>query len=556
MSKKTNTAPVRVLIVDNEIRVVELHKKLLTLWGYTPIVAEGIGTALVESAKQKAKDDRCQIALVDMRLADDFNEEDMSGLDLIEQIKPTETIIVSGYGTLRLALEIVQERGAVDFFEKDDDPNNLKNKIDKIARKNCASHNETVIEPDDILQYIEEKLSSSMPKAYNDQIIDILIQLFPGAKKLRLEKIDASEEALLYSTVPRPGSVVLRVYKDNLEPVILKIARSKKIKKEIDRYKEYVEGKLGGNYKPSLKAHAILWDIGGIVFSHVGAVKGTFANFIFQNSLNETKQVLNHFFQDVWKRHYSEAKEITNVSLFKIYTSVLGESWLERAGQCSMPTPTGKMNSQLWEKVRMNDPLAFLEKMKKNKGSQDNPSVVKKTKMAVGHGDLHGDNLLIDESQHGWVIDFERTGPGHALQDFVELEGDIIIRATCAKKSLPDFYHFYLALIQVKSIGEKIEIPSVFNERGDVKKLFSVISSIRELAVVSTRIDDAYQYLLGLYFNAIFRATLKEKAAGETYDKSELRIWMFASILSHRLLHWDDEYWPPDEWDYKQKRGM
>ena len=41
------------------------------------------------------------------------------------------------------------------------------------------------------------------------------------------------------------------------------------------------------------------------------------------------------------------------------------------------------------------------------------------------HGDLHGDNLLVDK-EHAWAIDFEHTGSGHILRDFAELEVDIL----------------------------------------------------------------------------------------------------------------------------------
>jgi thiamine kinase-like enzyme len=51
---------------------------------------------------------------------------------------------------------------------------------------------------------------------------------------------------------------------------------------------------------------------------------------------------------------------------------------------------------------------------------------VAETSIAITHGDLHAGNLLIDDSNNIWVIDFERTGEGHVLQDFIELESDLI----------------------------------------------------------------------------------------------------------------------------------
>jgi protein-tyrosine phosphatase len=42
------------------------------------------------------------------------------------------------------------------------------------------------------------------------------------------------------------------------------------------------------------------------------------------------------------------------------------------------------------------------------------------------HGDLNGANIIIDESQNVWLIDFFHTHRGHALKDLIKLENDIL----------------------------------------------------------------------------------------------------------------------------------
>jgi ActR/RegA family two-component response regulator len=536
MSKALNNSRVRVLVVDNEKRVVELHQQLLGLWGYSSVIAEGTGTALIKDAKLKAKKARCQIALVDMRLIDDFDEEDISGLDLIDEIRPAETIIVSGYGTLNLALMSVLERGAVDFFEKSASPTILKEMIDKIAEEKCASHKEISIEASQILRYIKETLFlSNIPEKYHDQIYDILVRLFPKATSLRLEKVSSSSESSNYSTVPRPGSVILRVYEDDLQSVIVKMARSKKINKEVKRFNEYIRGRLGVRSTPVLEDYIVLWDIGGMKLSSVGSIEETFANFIPKHSIAKIEASLKHFFLETWSPHYKNAQDESDVSLLRRYCDVWGQNWLERASSISMPKPSGMMKLKFWKKVRFNNPLDLLETMKLNEGGRNDPSMVEATRTAITHGDLHADNLLIDNSQHGWVVDFERTGRGHALQDFVELEADIIIRTTCAREDFSKFYHFCLTITSANPIDEISPInPSLVND-SETEKTLSIITFIRKLAIQSTNITDARQYLLGLYFNIIFRATLEQKGKKKKYNKRELRTWMLASILCYML---------------------
>jgi hypothetical protein len=194
------------------------------------------------------------------------------------------------------------------------------------------------------------------------------------------------------------------------------------------------------------------------------------------------------------------------------------------------------------------NPLDWLKEISHSAGSVNDPSMVD-TRIAVTHGDLHADNLLVDDSMHGWVMDFERTGEGHALQDFIELESDIITRIACAREEFPAFYYFCLAIAGGDSIGDTLrDHPLLSGE--ETQKLLNTIHVIRRLAVQCTQITDMRQYLLGLYFNTIFRATIISR---EQRQKSESQAWMLASILCHRLSHWG-ENWPPEEWKIIQSR--
>lgn len=536
----------RVLVVDNEERILKLYKKLLEFWDYSVVVAEGAGYSLIDDAVKKARDSRCQIALVDMRLIDNFDEDDTSGLDLIEKIKPALTIVVSGYGTLKLALEVVKERGALDFFEKSDDPFMLKEMIEKVARVNCFSMGQMEVGPNKILETTINTLfdpAKDIPPEAHDQVLDLLQRLFPKAKKLRLEKMTSSTISSDFSTVPRPRSVILRVYEDELQPVIVKIARREKIEKEIERFNKHIKGRLVGKYNPVLESHVELWDIGGIKLSNVGTVEETFSNFVTIQPIEKIEQSLEHFFAQTWSDHYGRARNTSNTSLFTLYCDVWDKDWVQRASEFVLPVPSGEMSPDLYKRVGVHNPLDWLGSIVVNEGKETDPSLVEETRIAVTHGDLHADNLLIDDSQHGWVVDFERSGEGHALQDFIELESDIITRIACARENFPAFFHFCLTIVSTDKIND---VPSgtPLLKDGETHKLLHTIAIIRRLAVQCTQINDSRQYLLGLYFNTIFRATITRR---DHQQKSDLRTWMLASMLCRRLSHWNDP-WPPEEW--------
>ena len=106
----------RILVVDNDEKTCESLHELLSYWGYTVFIAEGDGESLLEDAQIKARENRCQIAIVDMRLIDDFDRDDKSGLELVEKLKPTVSLVMSGHGDDLTASESLEEKGAASFI--------------------------------------------------------------------------------------------------------------------------------------------------------------------------------------------------------------------------------------------------------------------------------------------------------------------------------------------------------------------------------------------------------------------------------------------------------
>src|SRR5262249_39269932 len=136
----------RILVVDNDHQQQELVIQLLMLWGYQPFVAEGTGQELLENARRMASRGRCHLALVDVRLLDDADSGDRSGLSLVQQLQPTLSIILSGLGDIQTARTALRTVGAIDFIGKDDDPEDLRQAIERAALHNSlASEHRTQI---------------------------------------------------------------------------------------------------------------------------------------------------------------------------------------------------------------------------------------------------------------------------------------------------------------------------------------------------------------------------------------------------------------------------
>lgn len=530
----------RVLIVDNNEHVKDMYQDLVSLWGFAPIVATGIGHALVSEAIEMARDHRCQLALVDMHLIDDLDPEDQSGLNLLREIQPTTSIVISADGNPTMVRKSI-ELGAASYVVKGEGPLVLKEKLEREANQHCASRKNIIFEPDAILSQISKTLCADIPIDYHDQILDLFAALFPTARRIKLEKLGIDPHTQV-STAPRPRSLVLKVFEDDRQPVIVKLARKQKINIELKNYHMHIDGHLVGNYIPTLKSYKLMWDIGGAVFNYVGTSEQAFSHFYKEETPEKIQLSLERFFGQVWSDNYKRAVPHNQISLFDLYCQVWGREWYERAKNLEYTKPDEAMGIERWLNIRAVDPIEWLIKYIGENSSRD-VSKIEKTYTGVTHGDLHGDNLLVDENHNAWVIDFERSGVGHILQDFIELESDIINRLNCDKGNMQVFYQLCIAITKSRKI-RTIEPLDISFKNPDLEKALSVISVIRSLACDCTGISDAREYLLGLLFNTIFRATIMNTAE---HKYCQYRALMLASIICHRLDHWD-EPWPPKEW--------
>jgi hypothetical protein len=162
-------------------------------------------------------------------------------------------------------------------------------------------------------------------------------------------------------------------------------------------------------------------------------------------------------------------------------------------------------------------------------------------RQAITHGDLHGDNLLVDDT-HAWVIDFERAGMGHILRDFVELEIDILTRLIPNDVGLLDIFKLSVALVNTPRFDSKTESHTFWLDHEETIKAFKVISGLRKIAQEITHYTSFQEYLWGLLLDSIFTSTLN------TDNKlQQNRAILFGSVICTRLRTWDQK-WPPKEW--------
>jgi len=97
----------------------------------------------------------------------------------------------------------------------------------------------------------------------------------------------------------------------------------------------------------------------------------------------------------------------------------------------------------------------------------------------ITHGDLTGRNIMVDQTNKCWLIDFYRTRDSHILRDFVILETDIKYRLL-ETPSFEKFLRMEEGLLLIDESGEESTIK--LNVSSGVRKAMTVINISRSLA--------------------------------------------------------------------------
>lgn len=218
----------RILVVENDLRWREDHQTNLKRWAYHPFLAEGQGHLLQEDAIQKANQYRCHVALVDMRLLDHFDEDDNSGLLLVPKLKPTRSIIITGYSSDHLVQKVLKEQQADAVINKRKGSKPLKQALDASLEKICVAKKGIKIQWEDnlsaeaiISSLLAKELSCEVPA---DEVDDLLGLLFPTAHALRIRKSDRLDDQHV---------VMLNVYVDgSAQPMQVQICQIRDCKNE------------------------------------------------------------------------------------------------------------------------------------------------------------------------------------------------------------------------------------------------------------------------------------------------------------------------------------
>jgi hypothetical protein len=465
----------------------------------------------------------------------------------------TRSIIVSAYGDWKTARDSLKEYEASDFVGKEEGPEALKEVIDKLTQDlHIGDVRPAIIWLDQLSsEKIRDQLFPDDKDIPADQADELICRMFPKAEEVTLQVIsddsasDSSTSERI-SALRRSSRVFFASIKGERAYQIVKIARTRKIAQERGNYRTYLEKGLRDNRRPVMSADALLWDMGAIAYSYLGmsadgmpGAPQPFSKHYQQKAdIALVLRPLQRFFDENNWGEWLKERRYMHCSLFDAYNRSWNnvfslaklDQWRTEPEHITFPELRGTFPNPTYWVSQHYQATTFIQ-----------------AREAITHGDLHGDNLFVDDA-HAWPLDFERTEYGPLLRDFVELIQDIVTRLAQID-DLSVLYALVVAICAPTQPNMPMRLPVLVQQHEHASKAFWVVQGLQELAYACTQYEDRREYLWGLLLNNLFAMTLLQDQANlARYRRTQL----FASIVCTRLQRlnraWPPTTWPSIEW--------
>lgn len=515
----------RILIVDDD----ELLLNSLERWLSRKENDYTVFTALTpESALAIAEREWLHLALIDIRLTK--SAQDRSGFDLARKIwshlpKIFLTGLTDGETILEgFSKEMKEKWNVVDYVPKRAGEQKLLEAIsNSLGTLNLGLH---INWGEYSARMLVEKLkgyrhrSEEEKRALTDELEGLFCVLFNSARSIELIELKKG----------KGGCAVVRL-RPTLKggcgaDVMVKFGPRETIMEEWANYKNSVEGYVPHGSTVVSDAPAQTFHLAAIKYSFIGGagIDGPFREYFRRAAPEQVDDVLTSLFRDTCGQWYAnryvpgpeqcqplDVMYRSRKSLNLADDRHVGEvedlvEQLLRPGSSPCASAFQKMGDA---HLRVNvgggaqllpNPLHFA--LRERAGERAAAKLFPEPSlMAITHGDLNGDNILVSINNKPFLIDFFKTGDGPVFRDFVVLESIIKFELLEVSTLLPRF-HLETALLEPLSFTESISAKGV-EQDPELRRILRAVQRLRQLAFTLTGLDDMYEYYVGLLFYAL-----------------------------------------------------
>jgi len=533
-----------ILFADNDRDFVEARSEFLETKGYTVLKAFSPG-----EARNILNHRRVHLAILDIRLTDD-TDGDISGVELALEATydPLPKIMLTGFPTVETAKLTLKRRvnrlpAAVDYVPKRGEGEKKGSEVlievveqafdqyvcinqdlnIRWGRQNelLSPHLASQIYPDLSREWLTERTG---------ELEDLFRKLFYEYGQVTLGRILTRREGWILLTafaypVQRPE-----------EQFIVAYGQREKVQQEAKHYRSFVPDRAGEKVV-SLAKFAETIHFGATAYRLVGGEVEkvtTFVDFYHRQPGDKVLAAVKDLFHVALQPWYEKGQEKQPRPL-----EIFCRERVESEGKAlTQPELEKRVNdvcrAALTAGIRGLDCSPHKLTFRPSKGtviSYPNPApylyeqrivLSPPTLCGVTHGRLDGASVLVDRTGQTWVVDFEKTGIGPLIRDFVSLETsvkfDILREADLSKR-----HELERRLLAMGHLGEEIGTKGLDPAGG---KALQTIGQIRSqaAAVVGSEMEP---YWVGLLFCAAER--LLDYQSELRYTREEMAI--FAHIL-------------------------
>ena len=503
----------RILILDDEAKWREALTDLLQKDFQVDTAASTV------QAEELLSNSFYHLAVLDISMIPGDVEDDkgmvfLGKLNEINLLGAMEVIVLSAYGTPEQMRKAFTKHRVADFQSKHDffhDPlafvTQVNQTFDEKVRINLDLdiHWEQVADAEQFVSKLKlygvslrRDTESRIHAAA--ELDDLLCRLFYTAKSLLVKPLVPGQS----------GSAVLLAtpfYESGAgRSVVVKFGELEKIQTEYQNFKQYVQPFIGGGRSYGVNELRRTAHFGGVVYSLLGTASDqvdSFGSFYQIADIAQIRNVLDNLVHETCGAWYASPGNLQLLDLSSEYQQHLGctRENLESALSQGLKSVQGKQRLFFEGLMRLNgftNPISLAAERHFNRS----------TYKCITHGDLNGNNVLVDVIGHAWLIDFESTGRGHILRDLAEMDTIARLHLLGADEAnLEERLSMEEALCKPKRFSQVNQLPTSFKtENQALAKAFETAVHLRILAqklVGQNPSDDYGEYYVALLYYSL-----------------------------------------------------
>jgi DNA-binding response OmpR family regulator len=505
-----------VLLADNNPFALETWVEFLVRAGYQVIAASTLSEAV-----RVLREGRVHLAIIDVRLVNDDDPKDLSGLSLAKnsEFRTIPKIILTGYPTheiVRIAMsgDTGDVPPVLDFLWKDEGGEALVKAVDKIFSQHVQINDDLVTQfgGRDLVNFstlaslLDPSLSGEKLLHREASLIDLFRHLFFEKAEIRIERV-------LWKEAGRAALVVYSfVAGRQMRAQVVVCGLSERVVREAGCFKEFAPeapGVSGTVLVRTCETQHFAANVYALAGANIENVLTLFESYR-NHPDREFKASLEHLFKHTiasWQPKPDVAGQ--GQSLESRYRKQLGFG-KDSVVVNQMRRRTEAVARELPRlRVKLDeDALSLTLHIGRESYTYPHPAsclycdfaVDRSQLVANSPGDLTGENILADQDGRTWLTDFAQAGPKPLLWNHAALE-NVVRFDWVESEEIAELHQMELALIDLGFDGR--DTADDLHPR--LRKPVRAIREIRQLASRAGGPACWREYQVGLFYHAARR---------------------------------------------------